>query len=91
MPRRLDSRDSGFEAAFKILLGEKREADADVNAQVAEKWAREHFVFPEQVFVTGSSAGAYGAVVNSLPLQEFAWPSSDFAVLGDAGSLVGSP
>jgi hypothetical protein len=59
-----------------------------VNAQVAEKWAREHFSNPEQVFVTGSSAGAYGAIVNSLPLQEYVWPSSDFAVLGDAGNGV---
>jgi hypothetical protein len=59
-----------------------------VNAQVAEKWAREHFVEPDQVFVTGSSAGAYGAIVNSLPLQEYVWPSSDFSVLGDAGNGV---
>jgi hypothetical protein len=59
-----------------------------VNAQVAEKWAREHFVNPDQVFVTGSSAGAYGAIVNSLQLMENVWPSSDFAVLGDAGNGV---
>jgi Pectinacetylesterase len=59
-----------------------------VNAQVAEKWAREHFVNPDAVFVTGSSAGAYGAIVNSLPLQEHAWPSSQFDVLGDAGNGV---
>jgi hypothetical protein len=58
------------------------------NAQVAEKWAREHFVNPEQVFVTGSSAGSYGAVVNSLPLQETVWPSTDFAVVGDGGNGV---
>ena len=37
-----------------------------VNAQVAEKWAREHFVNPDAVFVTGSSAGAYGAIVNAF-------------------------
>lgn len=59
-----------------------------VNAQVAEKWAREHFVNPDQVFVTGSSAGAYGAIVNSLPLMEKVWPSSDFAVVGDGGNGV---
>ncbi len=59
-----------------------------VNAQVAEKWAREHIVHPEQVFVTGSSAGAYGAIVNSLYLQERAYPSADFSVLGDAGNGV---
>jgi hypothetical protein len=59
-----------------------------VNAQVAEKWAREHFANPDQVFVTGSSAGSYGAIVNSLSLMEKVWPSSDFAVLGDAGNGV---
>jgi histidinol dehydrogenase len=31
MPLRLDSRDSGFEDAFKDLLGAKRESEADVN------------------------------------------------------------
>jgi hypothetical protein len=59
-----------------------------VNARVAEKWARDHFVMPEEVFVTGSSAGAYGAIASSPYLMEFAWPSSHFAVLGDAGNGV---
>jgi len=59
-----------------------------VNARVVEKWAREHFVMPDQVFVTGSSAGAYGAIASSPFLMEFAYPSSTFAVLGDAGNGV---
>jgi hypothetical protein len=59
-----------------------------VNAAVAEKFAREHFVNPDQVFVTGSSAGSYGAVVNGLFLQEKAYPSSPFAVVGDGGNGV---
>lgn len=59
-----------------------------VNAQVAEKFAREHFVHPGQVFVTGSSAGAYGAIVNSLYLQEDTYPSADFSVVGDGGNGV---
>ena len=59
-----------------------------VNASVAEKWAREHFVDPDEVFVTGSSAGAYGALLNSIYLQEGVYPSSEFAVLGDAGNGV---
>jgi hypothetical protein len=59
-----------------------------VNARVAEKWARDHFVMPDEVFVTGSSAGAYGAIASSPYLMEFAWPSSQFAVLGDAGNGV---
>jgi hypothetical protein len=59
-----------------------------VNAAVAEKWSREHFVDPDEVFVTGSSAGAYGANLNSIYLQEKVYPSSRFAVLGDAGNGV---
>jgi len=59
-----------------------------VNAAVAEKFAREHFVSPDQVFVTGSSAGSYGAVVNALFLQEDAYPSAPFAVVGDGGNGV---
>src|SRR6185295_2041787 len=57
------------------------------NSQIAEKWAREHFINPEEVFVTGSSAGAYGAWFNSVPLQR-AYPASRFDVLADAGNGV---
>jgi len=57
------------------------------NAQIAEKWAREHFLDPEEVFVTGSSAGAYGAWFNA-PSLEKAWPASQFRVLADAGNGV---
>jgi len=57
------------------------------NARVAEKFAREHFVNPDEVFVTGSSAGAYGAFFNA-PLHEAVWPDSKFSVLADAGNGV---
>jgi len=57
------------------------------NARVVEKWAREHFVNPDEVFVTGSSAGAYGAWFNA-PLHERVWPASKFEVLADAGNGV---
>lgn len=57
------------------------------NARVAEKWAREHFVNPEVVFVTGSSAGAYGAWFHG-PLLHEVWPASQFHVLADAGNGV---
>ncbi len=56
-----------------------------VNAKVAEKFAREHFVDPDQVFVTGSSAGSYGAIMNSYWLMRDVWPNADYSVLGDAG------
>jgi hypothetical protein len=57
------------------------------NSRVVEKWAREHFVNPDVVFVTGSSAGAYGAWFNA-PLHEAVWPGSKFHVLADAGNGV---
>ncbi len=58
-----------------------------INALFAEKWAREHFVNPDQVFVTGSSAGGMGAVLNGTHLHEV-YPSSRFGVLSDAGNGV---
>jgi hypothetical protein len=57
------------------------------NARVVEKFAREHFVDPDRVFVTGSSAGAYGAWFNA-PLLEEVWPAAHFDVLADAGNGV---
>jgi len=60
------------------------------NARTAEKWAREHFLNPDEVFVTGSSAGAYGAFFNA-PLHHFVWPESKFTVLADAGNGIITP
>jgi len=57
------------------------------NAKLAEKWVREHFVNPSDVFVTGSSAGAYGATIHSIPLNEV-YPASSINMLGDAGNGV---
>jgi hypothetical protein len=57
------------------------------NSRIVEKFAREHFVAPDQVFVTGSSAGAYGAWFNA-PLHEAVWPGARFFVLADAGNGV---
>lgn len=59
-----------------------------VNAFVAEKFAREHFVAPDDVFVTGSSAGAYGAIVGAAYLRERSYPGAHFDVVGDAGNGV---
>ncbi|MFN2425728.1 MAG: pectin acetylesterase-family hydrolase [Candidatus Binatia bacterium] len=56
-----------------------------VNAALVEKFAREHFLDPDRVFVTGSSAGSYGAIMNSYYLLKEVWPNADTAVLGDAG------
>jgi hypothetical protein len=57
------------------------------NSRVVEKFAREHFVNPEEIFVTGSSAGAYGALFNA-PLNQEVWPASKMNVLADAGNGV---
>ena len=57
------------------------------NAKIVEKWAREHFVSPERVLVTGSSAGAYGAWFHA-PLLHGVWPAAQFSVLADAGNGV---
>lgn len=57
------------------------------NAKVVEKWAREHFVNPDEVFVTGSSAGAYGAILHGIYLHDV-FPASKFNVVGDAGNGV---
>lgn len=58
-----------------------------VNAKVAEKWAREHFLNPSEVFVTGSSAGAYGALLHGT-LLHLVYPASQLNVLADAGNGV---
>jgi len=57
------------------------------NSRAVEKWAREHFLDPDQIFVTGSSAGAYGAWFHA-PLLHETWPASHFQVLADAGNGV---
>ncbi len=55
------------------------------NAKVVEKFAREHFLDPGKVFVTGISAGSYGALFNSVYYMNDVYPQSDFSVVGDAG------
>ncbi|MBI3770765.1 MAG: hypothetical protein HY271_20035 [Deltaproteobacteria bacterium] len=60
------------------------------NAKLVEKFAREHFVAPDEVFVTGSSAGAYGAALGGILLHEV-YPAAKFNVVGDAGNGVVTP
>ena len=59
-----------------------------VNSQVVEKFARERFVAPDEIFITGSSAGAYGAIFNSSYLLSRTYPAARAFVLGDAGNGV---
>ncbi|MDY6933346.1 MAG: pectin acetylesterase-family hydrolase [Spirochaetota bacterium] len=58
-----------------------------VNFQVVLKWIKNTFKFPNRIFITGSSAGAYGAIVN-FPFIKEAFQESRIFTLGDAGNGV---
>lgn len=57
------------------------------NFLVVLKWITEHFRRPHKIFVTGSSAGSYGAVLGFPYIQE-AYAKSKASLLGDAGNGV---
>ena len=57
------------------------------NFLVVLKWITEHFRSPHKIFVTGSSAGSYGATLGFPYIQE-AFPKSKASLLGDAGNGV---
>jgi len=54
------------------------------NFLVVLKWITEHFRNPQKIFVAGSSAGSYGALMGFPYIQE-AYPQSMASMLGDAG------
>ncbi|TAL39801.1 MAG: hypothetical protein EPN93_00725 [Spirochaetes bacterium] len=59
-----------------------------VNFHLVLQWMIDTFATdPDTVFVTGISAGAYGAIMN-FPFIQGAFPSSHFFVLGDAGNGI---
>jgi hypothetical protein len=58
-----------------------------VNFQVVLKWVEDNFKRPRKIFVTGSSAGSYGAIMG-FPYIKEAFPRSRVDVLGDAGNGV---
>jgi len=58
-----------------------------VNFQVVLKWIRENFERPYKIFVSGSSAGSYGAIMG-FPYIKESFPRSKVYVLGDAGNGV---
>jgi hypothetical protein len=66
---------------------EHRGAD---NFRVVLKWLRDNFDAPEEILVTGSSAGAYGAAVHFPRVRE-AFPNGRAVMLGDAGQGVTTP
>lgn len=54
------------------------------NFLVVLKWITENFKNPHKIFVAGSSAGSYGALLGFPYIQE-AYPKSMASMLGDAG------
>ncbi len=59
------------------------------NAKLAEKYAREHFVNPDEVLVAGSSAGGFGALFHAIPVARV-YAASHVSMLADAASGVAS-
>ena len=55
-----------------------------VNARAALDWVYERFESPEEIFVTGCSAGAYGSILHSAYVAEH-YPDSTVSVLADSG------
>ena len=60
-----------------------------VNFQVVLKWLKENTRYPRRIFVTGSSAGSYGATMAFAYIKR-AFPWSRLYLLGDAGNGVTS-
>ena len=58
-----------------------------VNARVVLDWVYENFLTPEQVFVTGCSAGSYGSIAWSAYLMEH-YDDVPILQLGDSGAGV---
>jgi len=58
-----------------------------VNFQVVLKWIEENFERPKEIFVTGISAGSYGAILG-FPYIKGVFPNSRSYVLGDAGNGI---
>jgi hypothetical protein len=61
-----------------------------VNFQVVMEYITDTFRKPQKIFVTGSSAGAYGALIG-FPWIKEAYPKSKVTCLGDAGMGVNPP
>jgi hypothetical protein len=58
-----------------------------VNFQFVLKWIKDNYDKPPKIFVTGSSAGSYGAIMG-FPYIKEAFPWSHISVLGDAGNGI---
>lgn len=80
--------DAGVDYPGNFLFPDKHvEHRGYDNSRLVEKWMREHFLTPEDIFVTGSSAGAYGATLHAVFLSD-AYPAARISMLADAGNGV---
>ncbi len=61
-----------------------------VNFQLVLKWITDNFSRPRHIFVSGSSAGSYGAILAAPYIKE-AYRLSRLSVVGDAGNGVTEP
>ncbi|MCJ8502966.1 pectinacetylesterase family protein [Desulfatitalea alkaliphila] len=72
-----------FESPFGPLAGTIQHRGF-VNFQVVLQYITDTFAKPDKIFVTGSSAGAYGAL-GGFPWIKEAFPKAHVTLLGDAG------
>jgi Pectinacetylesterase len=61
-----------------------------VNFLAVLKWVKKNFKLPQEIFVAGSSAGGYAAIMNYPYIRE-AFPFTRVYVLGDAANGVSGP
>ena len=58
-----------------------------VNVQSVFTWLSNHYTAPNEFFVTGCSAGAYGAAMHSAYLADL-YPMSKMSVIADSGAGI---
>lgn len=58
-----------------------------VNARAVLDWAAEEFSGPDQIFVTGCSAGAYGSILWAPEILE-RFPDAQLTQMGDSGAGI---
>lgn len=58
-----------------------------INARAATEWVEHNRAAPENIFVTGCSAGAYGAIVHSAFIADH-FTDANISVLADSGAGI---
>jgi len=58
-----------------------------VNARAVLEWVNTHYTTPNDIFVNGCSAGAYGAVFHSAQIAD-TYPDAQIAVFSDSGAGI---